>query len=116
MEEEAGPSTRTEVEPIDSSFENEKFKGEFTNALLAANAIYHQHHLITDHPPCEINSVSLAMAEEISKVTMDLINEFWISTEEELILSYESDSERLFEEVCFIILFCNTHIISCLTL
>lgn len=109
MEEDAGPSTscRTEIESGDSSFKNEKSRGEFTNALLAANAIYREHHLITDQPPGEINAASLSMGEVISKVTMDLINEYFISVEEELILSYESDVEQLFQEVCFTVWFCN---------
>lgn len=49
----------------DRSFENEDFKGEFTNALLYANTIYESHGLLTKEPPAKISSVSMAMADSI---------------------------------------------------
>lgn len=107
MEDDARPSTSQEL-PVDlteRSLLDDVFKGEFTNALLAANAIYEEQNLLTKNPPQKISSVSLAMAHEISKATINIINDCIISTEEELILFDESDNEGEFEEVCFII-FC----------
>lgn len=100
MEDDARPSTSQEL-PVDlteRSLLDDVFKGEFTNALLAANAIYEEQNLLTKNPPQKISSVSLAMAHEISKATINIINDCIISTEEELILFDESDNEGEFEE------------------
>lgn len=103
MEEDAGPSTSEELSEIEErSFLNEHFKGEFTNALLAAKSIYEEQNLLTNEPPDKISSVSLAMAEEISKATINVLNESVVVADEELILFDETDDEGNFEEVCTI--------------
>lgn len=113
MEKDAGPSTSRELDMDlgERSFLDENFKGEFTNALLAANCIYEEQNLLTNKPHEKISSVSLAMAEEISKATISVLNEGIVTTEEELIMFHESDEEGEFEEVCFIVFF--TIIIIC---
>ncbi|XP_070171198.1 uncharacterized protein [Polyergus mexicanus] len=97
---EKGPSTSRELDMDlgERSFLDENFKGEFTNALLAANCIYEEQNLLTIKPPEKISSVSLAMAEEISKATISVLNEGIVTTEEELIMFHESDEEGEFEE------------------
>ncbi|XP_011702627.1 PREDICTED: uncharacterized protein LOC105458780 [Wasmannia auropunctata] len=99
MEEDAGPSTSQELSDIEErSFLNENFKGEFTNALLIAKSIYEERNLLTNKPPEKISSVSLAMAEEISKATINVLNEHIVIVDEELILFDESDDEGNFKE------------------
>lgn len=104
MEEDATPLTSQGVTDMDlgeRSFLDEHFKGEFTNALIAANSIYEEQGLLTDEPPERITSVSLAMAEEISKVTINVLNEGIVVTDEELILFEETDDEDNFKEVFY---------------
>ncbi|KYM98426.1 hypothetical protein ALC62_10866 [Cyphomyrmex costatus] len=99
MEKDAGPSTSEELSEIEErSFSNENFKGEFTNALLAAESIYKERNLLTNKPPKKISSVSLAMAEQISKATLNVLNECIVIADEELILFDESDDEGNFKE------------------
>jgi len=43
------------------------------------------------------------MADEISKATINVLNESVVRMEEELILFDESDDERNFKEICFIV-------------
>lgn len=95
MKKDAGPSTSRELDMdlVERSFLDENFKGEFTNAT---NSIYEKENLLTNKPPEKISSVSLAMAEEISKATINVLNESIVTTEEELIMFHESDEEREF--------------------
>ena len=103
-EQEAGPSTSQNlvIDFGEKSFVEEHFKGEFKNAFLAARCIYEDHNLLTDKPPEKISSVSLAIADEINKVRINVLNKGIVSTEEKLILFDESDNERVFMEVHFI--------------
>jgi len=106
MEKDAEPSTSQELSDIEErSFLNENFKGEFTNALLVAKSIYEEQNLLTNTPPEKISSVSLAMAEEISKATINILNECIVIVDEELILFDESDDEGNFKEVRIIVSF-----------
>ena len=87
----------------DSTFpKRSHFKGEFTNALLAARCNYEEHNLLTNKPPEKISYVSLAMVDEISKATINVLNEGIVSMEEELILFDESNNEGEFMEEHFI--------------
>jgi hypothetical protein len=107
MEKDTGPpvSQKLDMNFGERSLLDENFKGEFTNALLAANCIYKKQNLLTNNPPEKMSSVSLAMADEISKATINVLNEGVIVMEEELILFSEGDDEEDFEEVCFIVSF-----------
>jgi len=104
MEEDATPSTSQGVTDMDfgkRSFLDEHFKGEFTNALIAAKSFYEEQGLLTDKPLERITFVSLAMAEEISKATKNVLNESIVTTDEELILFEESDDEENFQKVFY---------------
>ena len=104
MEKDAAPSTSQNLD-IDfggRSFVDEHFKGEFMNTLLAARCIYKEHNLLSNKPPEIISSVSLAMAVEISKATINVLKKGIVSMEEELVLFDESDNEGEFMEVRFI--------------
>lgn len=104
MEEDATPSTSQDVTDMDfgeRSFLDEHFKGDFTNALIAAKSIYEEQGLLTDKPPERITSVSLAMAKEISKITINVLNENIVITDEELILFDETDDKHNFKEVFY---------------
>ena len=70
----AGPSTsqNLDIDFGERSFVDAHFKGEFMNAFLAARCIYEEHNLLTNKPPEKISSVSLAMAVEISKATINV--------------------------------------------
>lgn len=95
-----GPSKSDETVNIQSrSFIDENFKGEFTNALSYAKSIYESHELLTKNPPEKISSVSMAMADTISSAVIDILNDNYVMTEEDLILYDDSDSEGLYEEV-----------------
>ena len=97
VEKDAGPLISQEFSDIEErSFLNENFKGEFTNAFFAAKSIYEERNLLINKPPEKISSVSLAMTEEISKATLNVLNECIV--DEELILFDESDEEN-FKEV-----------------
>lgn len=101
MAEEPSTSKTLDTDALDeTSFENEGFKGEFTNALLYANSIYDNHGLLTKEPPAKISSVSMAMADSISNAVIDILNDSYVTTEDDLILFDDSDSEGAYEEVC----------------
>ena len=53
-------------EDLERSFDDESFKGEFTNALRHSLFIYKNNNLITENPPQNISSISKTMAEKIS--------------------------------------------------
>lgn len=96
-------SSKSDSETVDihsRSFIDEDFKGEFTNALSYANSIYESHGLLTKNPPAKITSVSMAMADTISSAVIDILNDNYVMTEEDLILYDDSDTEGLYEEVC----------------
>lgn len=104
MKKDAGPSTSEELSDIEKkTFLKENFKGEFTNALLAPNSIYKERNSLTDKPPKRISSVSLSMAEEISKAIINVLNECIVIADEDLILFKESDDEGNFKEICIIV-------------
>lgn len=80
MEEDAGPLTSQKFD-VKTSFLDEIFKEEFTNVLLAAKCIYEEQNLLANQPPQKISFVSLAMVDEISKATINVLNKGYISTE-----------------------------------
>lgn len=100
MSEEPSTSEPMDVELLETrSFKDDNFKGEFTNALVYANSIYKKVGLLTQKPPANISSVSMAMAESISNAVIDILNDSFVTTEEDLILYDDSDSEGVYEEV-----------------
>lgn len=101
--ENATPSTsrQFDVDVEERSFMDDNFKGEFTNALLYANQMYEEQNLLTKEPPEKITSVSIAMAKEIHKAIINVLNDGYVTTEEELIL-FEENGDEDFVEVCFI--------------
>lgn len=106
MSDKPSTSKTVNIESLgERSFEDENFKGEFTNALLYANSIYESNELLTKEPPAKITSVSMAMGDIISSAVIDIINDSYVMPEEDLILFDDSDSEGVYEEVCSVFSF-----------
>lgn len=99
MEQSEEGSASTSKEAARKSLTYEAFKGEFTNAIWYALSIYESHGLITTAPPGIMSSVSLPMGEKIRAAVLDIINEYDIAVEEDLILYHKSDEEGLSEEL-----------------
>lgn len=84
---------------------DEKWKDEFTNALVHCKIKLLNENLICDTPPDEISSISTAIGEEIYKQLSYMVADREIITDEDLIVSNEINEAKEYEEVCFKIYF-----------
>jgi hypothetical protein len=75
---------------------------EKLRTLFLLQDVSTKNNLLTNKPPEKISYVSLAMVDEISKATINVLNEGIVSMEEELILFDESNNEGEFMEEHFI--------------
>lgn len=104
---ESVPSTSKEKieEEYERSLEDELCKGELTNALKYCYSLLQEKNLLTDKPPDKISSVSVVMGKVIFENIIDMLGERKVVTEDDLIMFDESDSEGLYEEVCYFVIF-----------
>lgn len=107
MEHLPGPSKeyKDQLEEDDSPEQLQKgedFKGELTNALKYCNSLLQAENFLTDTPPDEISSVSVAMGEVMFEEIINILGDRQIVIENDLILFDESDTEGIYEEVCII--------------
>lgn len=64
------------------------------------NSLLQAENFLTDTPPDEISSVSVAMGEVICEEIINILGDRQIVIENDLILFDESDTEEIYEEVC----------------
>ncbi|KAL1493936.1 hypothetical protein ABEB36_009616 [Hypothenemus hampei] len=83
------------------SFENNDFKGEFTNAFGIVKEMLEKQNLLISNPPTQITSVSHAMAKELYDAIINVLNEYEIIVDDDLIMHEESDKEENFEECTY---------------
>lgn len=85
---------------------DEKWKNEFTNALIYCENMLEKENLVSNGPPNEISPVSIAIGEEIYKEILYMLADRKIIIDQELIASNEINEDKGYKEVCFEVYFC----------
>lgn len=81
---------------------DDKFKGEVTNAFKYCETLMQNNNLLTDTPPDEISSSSIAIGEEFYNNIVQMVGERQIVEEHDLITADEIDHLQEYAEVSFV--------------
>lgn len=95
----AKENDRSDIVHYDKMELDNKLKGEVTNALKYCETLMQNDNLITNTPPDEISSSSIAMGEEFYKNIVEMLGERQIVKEHDLITCDEIDHLQEYTEV-----------------